>query len=56
MSVLLNVAFVGSLIATAAGSASRSASLVTLIVNTQFTDHVKRTFISLLIDAMDCNH
>ena len=49
MSVILNVAFVGISIATTAGSASGSASLV---VNTQFSDHVKIRFISQLIYGM----
>ena len=48
MSVILNVAFVGLLIAATAGSAS----LVALLVNTQFSDHVKIRFISQLIYGM----
>ena len=46
MSVILNIAFVGLLTATTMGSASGSASLVALPVNTQFSDHVKIRFIS----------
>ena len=51
-SVILNVAFVGLLIAATARSASGSASLVALLVNTQFSDHVKIRFILLLINGM----
>ena len=36
VSVILNIAFVGLLIAVTAGSASGFASLVALLVNTQF--------------------
>ena len=44
-SVILNVAFVGLLIAATAGSTLGSASLVALLVNMQFLDHVKIRFI-----------
>ena len=48
-SVILNVAFVGLLIA---AIASKSASLVALIVNTQCSDYAKIRLISLLINGM----
>ena len=54
-SVILNVAFFGLLNAATAGSASGSASLGTLLVNTQFSGHVKIKFISLLINGMSSN-
>ena len=41
MSVISNLTSVGLLIATTAGSTSESASLVALLVNTQFLDQVK---------------
>ena len=49
MFVILNVAFVGLLTAATAESTSRSASLVALLVITQFSDQVKIIFISQLI-------
>ena len=52
VSVILNIAFVGLLIAVTVGSASGFASLVALLVNTQFWDHVKMRFISQLINGM----
>ena len=41
VSVILNVAFVELLIPAIAGFASGSTSLVALLVNKQFADHVK---------------
>ena len=41
MSVILNITFVGLLIAVTAGFVSGFASLVALLVNTQFLDQVK---------------
>ena len=52
MSVILNVTLVGLLIAATAGSASGPACLVALLVNIQFSDHVKIRFISQLINRM----
>ena len=46
VSVILNVAFVGLSIAATAGPASGSTSLVALLVNTQFSNHVQIRFIS----------
>ena len=42
MSVILNIAFFGRSVATTTGSASGSASLVALLVNTQFSDRALR--------------
>ena len=54
MSVILNVAFVGLSTAAAAGFPpwAGTASLVALLVNTHFSDHVKIRFISQLINGM----
>ena len=52
MPVILNVAFVGLSIATTAGFALGSASLVALPVDTQFSNHVKIRFSSQLINGM----
>ena len=54
MSVILNIAFVGLLTATAAGFPpwAGTASRVALFVNTQFSVHVKIRFISQLINGM----
>ena len=52
MSIILNVAFVGLLIAATAGFASGFAFLVALLVNRQFSDHAKIRFISQLINGM----
>ena len=52
MSSILNVAFVALSTAATAGSASGSASLVALLVITQFSDQVKITFVSLLINGI----
>ena len=52
MSVILNVVFVGLLIAATAGFTSGFASLVALLVNTQFSVCVKIRFISQLINGM----
>ena len=52
VSFILNVPFSGLLTASTAGSASGSASLVTLLVITQFSDQVKMRFISLLIQGI----
>ena len=52
MSVILNVAFVGLLVLVTAGSASRSASLVAWLVNTQFSDQDKVKDTSQLINGM----
>ena len=49
MSFILNVGFVGSLTTATAGSASGSASLVALLVITQFLGHVKIRLISQLM-------
>ena len=51
-SVILKTTFFGLLIADTGGSASRSASLVALLVNTQFSDHVKVKDTSQLINGM----
>ena len=51
-SLILNVAFVGLLTAATAGSVSRSASLVALLVITQFSDQLKIRFISQLINGI----
>ena len=51
-SVILNVAFVGLLFAVIAGFTSGFASLVALLVNTQFSVHVKIRFISQLMNGM----
>ena len=50
VSVILNVAFVGLLTAIIAGFTSGSASLVTLLVVTHFSDQVKKRFTSQLIN------
>ena len=47
-----NSAFVGLLTVVTAGSASESASLVVLLVITQFSDQVKIIFISQLINGI----
>ena len=47
-----NSAFVGLLTVVTAGSASESASLVALLVITQFSDQVKIRFISQLINGI----
>ena len=52
VSFILNVTFVGLLTAATAGSASGSASLVALLVITQFSDQVKIRFISQLINGI----
>ena len=52
MSVILNVEFVGLSIAAATGSALGSESLAVLLVNTQFSNHVKIKFISKLINGI----
>ena len=52
VSFILNVAFVGLLTAATARSASGSASLVALLVITQFSDQVKIRFISQLINGI----
>ena len=51
-SVILNVTFVGLLIPATARSASGSASLVALLVITQFSDQVRVKDTSQLIDGM----
>ena len=51
-SVILKVTFVGLLIPATGGSASRSASLVALLVITQFSDQVKVKNICQLINGM----
>ena len=51
-SLILNVAFVGLLTAATAGSVSRSASLVALLVITKFSDQLKIRFISQLINGI----
>ena len=51
VSVIFNVAFVGLSIGATAGFPSGSASLVALLVNTQFSDHDKIRFISQLINV-----
>ena len=52
MSVILNIAFVGLLTAAIAGFTLGFASLVALLVNTQFSDHVKIRFLSQLINGI----
>ena len=52
VSFTLNVAFVELLTAVTAGSAPGSASLVALLVITQFSDQVKIRFISQLIKGI----
>ena len=52
VSFILNVTFVGLLTAATAGSASGSASLVALLVITQFSDQVKIRFILQLINGI----
>ena len=52
VSFILNVAFVGLLTAATARSESGSASLVALLVITQFSDQVKIRFISQLINGI----
>ena len=52
VSVILSVAFVGLLTVTTAGSASGLASLVALLVITQFSDRVKIRFISQFINGI----
>ena len=52
MSLILNVAFVGLLTTTTAGSATGSSSLVALLVVTQFSVHVKKGFILKLINGI----
>ena len=52
MSFILNFAFVGLLTAATAGFTSGFASLVALLVNTQFPVDVKIRFISQLINGM----
>ena len=52
MSVILNIAFVGLLTAAIAGLTSEFASLVALLVNTHFSDHIKMRFISQLINGI----
>ena len=52
VSIILNVAFVGLSVAATAGFAWGSTSLVALLVNTQFSDHVKARFISQLNNSM----
>ena len=49
---ILNVAFVGLLTTATVASASQSASLVALLVITQFLDQVEIRFISQLINGM----
>ena len=51
-SVILKTAFVGLLIPTTAGSASGLASLVALLVNTQFSDQLRVKDTSQLINGM----
>ena len=51
-SVILETAFVGLLVPSTAGSASGSASLVALLVITQFSDQVKIKDTSRLINGM----
>ena len=48
VSVILNVAFAGLLTAPTAGFAS----LVALLVNTQFSDHIKTRFIAQLTNGI----
>ena len=50
-SVILKTTFVGLLIPATAGSASGSASLVALLVNTQFSDYVRFKVTSQLING-----
>ena len=52
VSFILNVTFVGLLTAATAASVSGSASLVALLVITQFCDQVKIRFISQLITGI----
>ena len=52
MSVILNVAFAGLLTAAFAGFTSGFASLVALLVNARFSDHVKIRFVSQLINGI----
>ena len=52
VSVILNVAFVGLLIAATVGSASELVSLGALLVMIQFSDQVKIRFISQLINGI----
>ena len=52
MPFILKVAFVGLLMPATAGSASGSASLVALLVNTQFSDQVRVKDTSQLINGM----
>ena len=52
VSLILNVAFVGLLTTTTAGSATGSSSLVALLVVTQFSVHVKKGFILKLINGI----
>ena len=52
VSVIFNVTFVGLLTAATAESASGSASLVALLVKTQFADHVKVKDTSQLISSI----
>ena len=52
MSVILDAAFLGVSTATTAGSVSGSASLITQLVITQFSDQVKVRFISQLINGI----
>ena len=54
MSVILNVAFVGLLALVTSGFSpwAGTASLVVLLVNTQFSDHVKIRFYSQLINGI----
>ena len=52
VSFILNFAFVGLLTAATAGFTSGFASLVALLINTQFPVHVKIRFISQLINGM----
>ena len=54
MSFISNVAFAGLSVAATAGFPPRAgtATLVALLVNTHFSDHVKIRFISQLINGM----
>ena len=52
VSIILNIALIGLLTAANTGSTSGSASLVALLVNTQFSVHVKIRFISQVINGM----
>ena len=51
-SIILKTAFVGLLILTTTGSASGSAFLIALLVNAQFSDHIKSKEIFQLINGM----